>query len=249
MGMIGSTMHRRAGKPARTMEGQRVLDVILKAQQSHPSYETALSEISHGRKLSHWIWYIWPALRQLRPRTSRPQYLLPNLEAAQLYLTHQILRDRLCEITRAASEQLRSGVDARVLFGGGGDWRKFHETCTFFAIAALEERDLEVVDLCCEALELRPYDGQLNRAAMEVLCKGYHPTHFAGFQTTGQVRAAIEATRAPSHSQPLAAIVQCADLLDPRISPNCKSERARARQMKKYATGAASTTASKNVTY
>ena len=37
-----------------------------------------------------------------------------------------------------------NGGMARVLFGGGGDWRKFHETCTFFAIAALEERDLEV---------------------------------------------------------------------------------------------------------
>ena len=59
---------------------------------------------------------------------SRPQFLLPDLEAARLYLKEPVLKARLCEITTAATVHLRAaGMDARALFGGGGDWRKFHE--------------------------------------------------------------------------------------------------------------------------
>lgn len=33
------------------------------AQERFGEYETALEEIRHGRKESHWIWYIFPQLR------------------------------------------------------------------------------------------------------------------------------------------------------------------------------------------
>ena len=35
-------------------------------------YQQALREIRSGRKTGHWIWYIWPSLKEVR-KTSRPQ--------------------------------------------------------------------------------------------------------------------------------------------------------------------------------
>lgn len=39
------------------------LDRFKEAQRN--DYETALEEIRNGMKLSHWIWYIFPQLKEL----------------------------------------------------------------------------------------------------------------------------------------------------------------------------------------
>merc|ERR1711907_887866 len=95
-------------------ETSRVLADTLKAQDKRPGYEQALKEIKMGRKSGHWIWYIWPCLKPLRPGTSRPQYLLPDLEAARVYLKNQTLRQRLCEITIAVSRFQPSTLHPRI---------------------------------------------------------------------------------------------------------------------------------------
>eukprot|EP00729_Bicosta_minor_P003834 gene3834-26860_t len=41
---------------------------------STSKYGTAVAQIRKGKKTGHWIWYIWPTLRQLRPGTSKPQF-------------------------------------------------------------------------------------------------------------------------------------------------------------------------------
>lgn len=35
---------------------------FTKAQCATPSYQDAYQEISNGRKINHWIWYIFPQL-------------------------------------------------------------------------------------------------------------------------------------------------------------------------------------------
>ena len=47
----------RAAQDRGLQQGSRVL----------PPYATALSEIAQGHKDTHWIWYIWPSLQQIRP--------------------------------------------------------------------------------------------------------------------------------------------------------------------------------------
>ena len=153
---------------------RRVLDEVLVAQaQKRDGYAQALREIKAGRKSSHWIWYIWPCLQELRPRTSRPQYLLPNLEAARRYLGDETLRMRLLEITRVATAHLAKGADAKKLFGGGGDWEKFWETNTFFALAACLNSDRETIEVCCAALEAGVYKGALHTRTVELIVDGY----------------------------------------------------------------------------
>jgi uncharacterized protein (DUF1810 family) len=125
-----------------------VLDAILAAQggdygrlRRFPTYAQALSEIRAGRKTSHWIWYIIPTLNGVR-RTSKPHFHLPSIKAAQRYLLHDILADRLVEISTAAMRcmqggQGRSSITCSMLFGST-DAKKFMETMTFFSVAAIE---------------------------------------------------------------------------------------------------------------
>ena len=67
-------------------------------------YKQALEEIKNGKKINHWIWYIFPQLRCLR-RSSRAHYYgIADRDEAQRYLEHPILGARIREITEALLE-------------------------------------------------------------------------------------------------------------------------------------------------
>ncbi len=62
-------------------------------------YETALAEVKNGKKLSHWIWYIFPQLKGLGESYNSHYYGIDDLEEARAYLQHPVLGTRLREIT------------------------------------------------------------------------------------------------------------------------------------------------------
>ena len=78
------------------------LSRFLKAQES--SYERALAEIKNGRKSSHWIWYIFPQLRDLGKSKTAVYYGIENLDEAKEYLADETLRSRLLKISQALLE-------------------------------------------------------------------------------------------------------------------------------------------------
>ncbi len=78
---------------------EATLDRFIQAQNL--TYETALAEIRNGRKLSHWIWYIFPQLRGLGYSANANYYGIADAEEAKAYLSHPILGTRLREITSA----------------------------------------------------------------------------------------------------------------------------------------------------
>ena len=98
------------------------LERFLEAQNSHrfgSSYEKALAEIRKGRKITHWIWYIFPQLRGLGKSEYSSFFGLENLAEAEAYLAHEILGTRLREITTALLDlpeanilKIVSGVDS-----------------------------------------------------------------------------------------------------------------------------------------
>ena len=64
-------------------------------------YKHALEEIKNGKKINHWIWYIFPQLRCLG-RSSRAHYYgIADRAEAEQYFNHQILGSRIREITEA----------------------------------------------------------------------------------------------------------------------------------------------------
>ncbi len=86
--------------------------------QEH-DYATALAEVKAGRKQSHWIWYIFPQLRELGQSAYAKLYGIEDRAEAELYLAHPVLGMRLREITQAllthsdkSAEQIFGELDA-----------------------------------------------------------------------------------------------------------------------------------------
>lgn len=65
------------------------------------TYETALAEIINGRKLSHWIWYIFPVIKGLGRSYNSYYYGLQGIEEAKAFLNQKILGSRLKQISQA----------------------------------------------------------------------------------------------------------------------------------------------------
>lgn len=72
---------------------------------SYDGYDQALGEIRRGRKVSHWIWYIFPQLKGLGRSGMADHYGIRDLEEAKQYLDNDVLRERLVEISEALLEQ------------------------------------------------------------------------------------------------------------------------------------------------
>lgn len=64
-------------------------------------YKQALEEIKNGKKINHWIWYIFPQLRCLGRSSRAHFYGIADRFEAERYLNHQILGSRIREITEA----------------------------------------------------------------------------------------------------------------------------------------------------
>lgn len=65
------------------------------------NYTKALSEIQNGRKRTHWMWYIFPQLKELGRSSTAKYYGIENIEEATEYLNHPVLGARLNEISEA----------------------------------------------------------------------------------------------------------------------------------------------------
>ena len=75
------------------------LERFIKAQKQ--DYEKALKEIKNGKKLTHWIWYIFPQIKGLGYSEISKYYGIDDLAEAKAYLQNEYLRNNLLEITEA----------------------------------------------------------------------------------------------------------------------------------------------------
>ena len=92
---------------------EHLLERFVDAQER--MYEIALAEVKSGKKLSHWIWYIFPQLKGLGMSGNSHYYGIDNIEEARAYLNHPILGKRLREITSAFLDSV--GKKAQDVFG------------------------------------------------------------------------------------------------------------------------------------
>jgi uncharacterized protein (DUF1810 family) len=93
-------------------------------------FESARSELEGGRKVGHWIWFIFPQIKGLGQSSMSQYYAIASLAEAQAYLQHPILGPRLRECT-----QLVNSVKGRSIeqIFGGIDAMKFRSSMTLFA--------------------------------------------------------------------------------------------------------------------
>jgi uncharacterized protein (DUF1810 family) len=118
------------------------LDRFVAAQDSGGTYERALAELRHGRKVSHWMWFVFPQIAGLGFSATSQRYAISSLGEARAYLEHPVLGPRLAECMAAldASEQRT----ATQIFGGV-DAQKLHSSVTLFLRAAPDDPLLQRV--------------------------------------------------------------------------------------------------------
>jgi uncharacterized protein (DUF1810 family) len=98
-----------------------------------PAHDEALAELHSGRKVSHWMWFVFPQLRALGRSERAHYYGLDGVAEARAYLAHPVLGARLREAVAAAMAS--SQADAEALFGTI-DALKFRSCLTLFEAAA-----------------------------------------------------------------------------------------------------------------
>jgi len=89
------------------------LDRFIAAQAD--SYDRALTELTAGRKQSHWMWFIFPQIAGLGRSSTAIFYAIHDLSEAQAYLVHPLLGARYLACCAALLQH--GGCDARDIMG------------------------------------------------------------------------------------------------------------------------------------
>ena len=94
-------------------------------------YLTALSEISKGKKETHWMWFIFPQIKGLGKSDTANLYAINDLKEATDYLEHPILGKHLIEISELLLTFKMKSADG--IFGDL-DARKLRSCMTLFSL-------------------------------------------------------------------------------------------------------------------
>ena len=107
------------------------LDRFLEAQDR--MYSIALKELKNGKKRSHWMWYMFPQLRELVTSSMSYTYGISGLDEAKAYLAHPVLSERLYEL---CSELLKHKDKTALEIFGDIDEMKLKSSMTLFALTS-----------------------------------------------------------------------------------------------------------------
>jgi len=132
------------------------LDRFVRAQA--PDYDRVLSELRHGEKGSHWMWYIFPQIEGLGHSPMSRRYSIKNAAEARAYLDHPILGTRLRECATVVHNIV--GRSAFEIFGSPDD-SKLRSCATLFARVS--------DDGVFQQLLKRYFDGQPDNETLRLL--------------------------------------------------------------------------------
>ena len=134
------------------------LDRFIGAQKE--DYEMAFREISNGRKINHYMWYIFPQIKGLGRSPTANYYGIDGLEEAREYMGNEYLRNNLIGISEKLLELETN--DSKEIFGSI-DSKKLRSSMTLFELAGDE-------DLFPKVLE-KYYDGKRDELTLSLVEK------------------------------------------------------------------------------
>src|SRR6202790_2989798 len=105
-------------------------------------YPQIVAELSHGRKQTHWMWFIFPQIAGLGVSAMAQRFAIGSHAEAVAYLEHDLLGPRLLECTRlvlAASEKPITEIL------GSPDDMKFRSCMTLFDVVSQQEIFAEAI--------------------------------------------------------------------------------------------------------
>ena len=108
------------------------LERFTAAQDQDGTYERAVAELRAGRKVSHWMWFVFPQIGGLGFSAISKRYAISSLDEARAYLNHPVLGPRL--ITAASIVAGTEGKSAEQIFGPV-DALKLRSSMTLFDAA------------------------------------------------------------------------------------------------------------------
>lgn len=143
------------------------LDRFKNAQAN--CYSQVFQEMKDGKKLSHWMWFIFPQIAGLGKSGTAKKYEIANLEEAEYYLMDELLSKRLIELTGILAYE----VDCKTMeeIFGFPDYLKFHSSMTLFYTVVNSNRQFEHNKdfVCFEDAIKKYYDGKFDKSTLEIL--------------------------------------------------------------------------------
>ena len=97
-----------------------------------PVLDDVVNELKSGRKRTHWMWFIFPQLRELGRSTTARFYGIASIDEARSYRHHPLLGSRLILCTRIVLDAPATSLHS--LFGSPDDL-KFRSCMTLFEAA------------------------------------------------------------------------------------------------------------------
>jgi uncharacterized protein (DUF1810 family) len=109
---------------------------FVTAQDSDDAYQHARTELSSGRKTSHWMWFVFPQIAGLGRSEMARRYAISSIREASAYVSHPILGARLreCAVTLLGIEDRTANE-----IMGEIDALKLRSSMTLFSRAAPDE--------------------------------------------------------------------------------------------------------------
>jgi len=107
------------------------IDLSRFVEAQKDDFTIALNEIKSGRKISHWMWYIFPQIAGLGNSSTSIYFSIKNIQEAEAYLIHPILGIRLVEISTAL---LKLATQNPIQIFGNIDAMKLQSSVTLFAL-------------------------------------------------------------------------------------------------------------------
>ena len=102
---------------------------FVSAQNHDGIYDAAVAELRSGRKMGHWMWFVFPQIAGLGHSSMSRRYAISSLAQAQAYLAHPVLGPRLIACARILTGL--APTTATAIFGDV-DAQKLHSSMTLF---------------------------------------------------------------------------------------------------------------------
>lgn len=99
-------------------------------------YHTVVAELAMGHKETHWMWFIFPQLKELGRSPMAKYFGIESMDEARAYVAHPVLGSRLVECTKLLLAQ-RNANAYEIL--GSPDDVKFRSCMTLFSVAVPKE--------------------------------------------------------------------------------------------------------------
>ncbi|MES2948264.1 MAG: DUF1810 domain-containing protein [Pseudomonadota bacterium] len=138
------------------------LERFVEAQAS--VYHTVVAELAMGHKETHWMWFIFPQLKELGKSAMAKRFGITSADEARAYLAHPLLGSRLVECTKLLLAQ--RNANAFEIFGSP-DNLKLRSCMTLFSVAVPEESAFK------QALDVF-FAGKADEATLKLLAAAAH---------------------------------------------------------------------------